>query len=170
MKKQISFTACLFLCFWNASAQGGSAVAAQDSISSRNSRPVPYNIFEQLRASDSNTAAVSFHQDKKIEQLFIERQMQNSGAAGRFRVQVFSSNEQKTAKAEAFRIKDLVQKEFPDLGVYESYSSPFWKVRVGDFYTREEAQVLLNDLMLAFPDIRREMYIVSDEIKVPNSK
>lgn len=132
----------------------------------------PYNVFETLTEKDSVTSAVvNIYQDKRIEQLFLDRQtLSNTGVIAGFRVQVFSSNRQQTAKTEAFRIKALVKERFPEKGVYESYSSPFWKVRVGDFRTREDAQELLTELMSAFPDMKREMYIVADDIVVAGSK
>lgn len=133
---------------------------------------VPHNVFETLAGADPLTGAVvRVHQDTLIDRLFMDRQLvDNNVAISGFRVQVYSSNWQQTAKAEAFRIKDMVKEKFPEKGVYESYSSPFWKVRVGDFRTREEAQGLLTELMQAFPEMSREMYIVPDHIVVAGSK
>ncbi len=128
----------------------------------------PRDVFDRLDTPDPVTgAAVRVYQDTVIARLFIDRQLAyNNLTISGFRVQVFSSNRQSTAKAEAFRIKDMVKEKFPDRGVYETYSSPFWKVRVGDFRTREEARDLLTELMKAFPEIRNEMYIVPDDISV----
>ena len=155
MAKYISFVLVFSTIFvWNLTAQDPTAV-------------LPKNVFENLSEKDSLSAKINFYQDKRIEQLFIDRQMLSKGEeVSGFRVQVFSSNVQQTAKSEAFRIKALVEETFPDIGVYESYSSPFWKVRVGDCYTREEAQELLAELKKDFPSLRREMYIVPDKITV----
>lgn len=133
---------------------------------------VPHDVFDDLAAADPATGAVvRVYQDTLINRLLMERQLvYNNRTVSGFRVQVFSSNRQQTAKAEAFRIKDMVKEKFPDRGVYESYSSPFWKVRVGDFRTREEAQGLLAELMQAFPAMRHEMYIVPDNISVAGTK
>lgn len=133
---------------------------------------VPRDVFALLGQRDSlSSATVAVCQDTLISQLFIDRQLVSRHVViSGFRVQVFSSNRQQTAKAEAFRIKDLVLSKFPEKRVYESYSSPFWKVRVGDFRTREEAHVLLEELRAAFPDMRREMYVVPDDITVAGSK
>jgi hypothetical protein len=81
-------------------------------------------------------------------------------------VQVFSSNIQQTARGRAFEIKRLVENAFPDVGVYESFSSPFWRVHVGDFRTREDAEELRVELRRAFPALQREMFITPDIINL----
>ena len=129
------------------------------------------NVFKNLSETNSESGVVHFHQDKRIEQLFLDRQALGNGEdINGYRVQVFSSNIQQTGKSEAFRIKALVEEKFPKKGVYESYSSPFWKVRVGDCRTREEAQELLTELTKNFPSMRHEIYIVPDKIIVAGSK
>jgi hypothetical protein len=126
------------------------------------------NVFEQITAKDSVSGAkINFHQDRRIEQLFLDRQTISAGGEVRgFRVQVFSSNIQQTARREAFRVKELVERNFPDVGVYESFSSPFWRVRVGDFRTREDAEEFRTELRRAFPALQREMFITQDIINL----
>ena len=129
------------------------------------------DVFKNLLETNSEDAVVHFYQDKRIEHLFLERQaLSNGEEISGFRVQVFSSNIQRTGKSEAFRIKALVEENFPRRGVYETYTSPFWRVRVGDCRTREEAQELLAELAKSFPSMRHEIYIVPDKIIVPGSR
>ena len=154
MTKYILFATIFFLsCVLSASAQ-----QTTDAV----------NVFEQLAQRDSVSGAeITFHQDSRIEQLFIDRRL--IGAGGEmpgFRVQVFSSNNQRTARAEAFRIKTLIEDRFPDTAVYENFSAPFWRVRVGDFRTREEAEEKRNELRRAFPAMRREMVVIRDTINL----
>jgi len=139
MTKYIFFVCFFFLsCVWSVSAQ--------------------QNVFEVFGKTDAGNAQVNFFQDRRIEQLFLDRQQLSAGEEiSGFRVQVFSSNIHATARSEAFRIKALVEREFPDVGVYETFTSPFWRVRVGDARTREEAQELLLELRRAFPAFWREM-------------
>ena len=126
------------------------------------------NVFELLAEPDAVSGAeVNFYQDRRIEQLFLDRQTISMGEeVSGFRVQVFSSNIHQTARSEAFRIKALVEKDFPDVGVYESFSAPFWRVRVGDFRTREDAEELRLELRRAFPALQREMFITPDIINL----
>ena len=64
---------------------------------------------------------------------------------------------------EVQEIKEL----FPDIPTYVTYNAPFWKLRVGDFRSHEEAYQLMRQLMEAFPDYAKEMYIVKEEVKIP---
>jgi hypothetical protein len=133
------------------------------------------NILEVLAAEDSMThATVKVHQDKRIDSILVARksgfgwhgQLSVSG----YRVQVFSSNVQPTNRTEAFQKEKLIKEKFPDLSVYVNYLSPFWKVRVGDFRTPDQAQALRNQLIEAFPSMRSEIYIVREKITNPASK
>ena len=54
----------------------------------------------------------------------------------------------------------------PNLPVYVTYTSPFWKVRVGNCVTHDEAQTLRQFLIENFPEFQTETYIVPDQIVV----
>ncbi|RHJ92947.1 SPOR domain-containing protein [Parabacteroides bouchesdurhonensis] len=84
-----------------------------------------------------------------------------------FRTQVFSGNNQRKSKDEAFRKEKEIKEMFPDVPTYVTYTAPFWKLRVGDFRSHEEAYHMMRLLMEAFPSYGKEMYIVREEIKIP---
>jgi len=131
------------------------------------------NIIETLSAPDSVThATVRIYQDKRIEQLVTNRRNSagSKQTASGYRVQVFSSNVQRSAKTEAFRIERQIREEFADQTVYVNYFSPFWKVRVGDFKTQAQAQAFRAELINAFPQMRSEIYIVREQISISTSK
>ncbi|MDR3653997.1 MAG: SPOR domain-containing protein [Paludibacter sp.] len=132
------------------------------------------NIFDALSTTDSSThATVKVHQDKRIDQLLANKRYTNSQdqeMTNGFRVQVFSSNVQRTAKNEAFRIEKQIQDAFPNEAVYVNYSSPFWKVRVGDYKTQADAQKFKNQLIETFPNLKSEIYIVREQIQISSSK
>lgn len=132
------------------------------------------NIFDALSTTDSIThASVKIHQDKRIELLLANKKHFNSqeqAMTNGFRVQVFSSNVQRTAKNEAFRIEKQIKDEFPEDAVYVNYTSPFWKVRVGDFKTQSDAQRIRSKLKDAFPNLKSEIYIVREQILISSSK
>ena len=143
---------------------------AQQNMDSKRS-----NIFEALSATDSTTpATVKIHQDKRIEQLLTNKKSlnnsQDQATSIGYRVQVFSSNVQRTAKTEAFKIERQIREVFPDEAVYVNYSSPFWKVRVGDFLSQSQAQLFRTKLIEAFPGMRSETYIVREQIFISVSK
>ena len=56
-----------------------------------------------------------------------------------YRVQIISSNNAKSAKSEASSKARQSMSRFPQYRSYVTYSSPYWKVRVGDFQTSQEA-------------------------------
>jgi len=84
-----------------------------------------------------------------------------------YKIQAFAGNNQRTSKNEAYRKQTLIQQTFPELETVVLFDSPFWRLRVGNFKTREEAEQVLDELRKAFPSFGKEMYIVTDEVKIP---
>lgn len=82
-----------------------------------------------------------------------------------YRVQIYSSNQQQTAKAEALeletRLKDKINQT-----VYVQYLPPFWKVRLGDFRTYDEAKEYRKMFVQQYPELMGDTYIVRDKIQV----
>ena len=82
-----------------------------------------------------------------------------------YRVQVYSSNQQQTAKTEALNLEAQL-KDKVNQTIYVLYLPPFWKVRVGDFRTYNEAREYKKQFVQLFPDMMGDTYIVRDKIKV----
>lgn len=82
-----------------------------------------------------------------------------------FKIQVFSGNNQQRSKREAESKQAQVKSAFPDLETVVSFQSPFWRLRVGNFLTREDANTVLKEMKQTFPGFGREMYIVPDVVK-----
>lgn len=123
------------------------------------------NAFQTITARDSvSGGSVKIFQDKRIERIVAENTTGESASAHGFRVQVFSSNAQRTAKDEAFSIERRLREAFPGMGVYVTYSSPFWKVRVGNFQTNEQAKAFTEELLFLFPRLKSTTYTVRDRI------
>lgn len=83
-----------------------------------------------------------------------------------YRIQVFSSNNQYSAKTEAFRRETAIKQSMPDMPSYVRYQAPFWRVRVGDFQTYEDAYAKLVEFRKTFA-FGREMSIVRETINLP---
>lgn len=109
---------------------------------------------------------VLFHQDPRIELLINENKSSGTKELQGFRVQVFSSNAQRTAKDEAFSIEQRLVQAFPSHKVYVTYTSPFWKVRLGDFIDQESAKEFTEELLQKFPALRKDTYTVRERITV----
>ena len=110
------------------------------------------------------------HQDSAIYQLMmdkylgIERGVQEVSG---FRVQVYSSNVQIQAKNEAMLLHQELSKQLTE-AIYIISEPPFWKVRVGDFRTREEANAYKETLLKLYPILQSSTYVVPDKVTVYN--
>lgn len=82
-----------------------------------------------------------------------------------YRVQVYSSNQQQTAKAEALELETKL-KEKVNQTVYVQYLPPFWKVRLGDFRSYDEAREYKKQFVEQYPELMGDTYIVRDKIQV----
>lgn len=87
-----------------------------------------------------------------------------------FKIQAFSGNNQRTSRNEAQQKQGLLNTSFPEHETVILFESPFWRLRVGNFQTREEANTVLREMRQAFPAFGREMYVVVDEVKIPVDK
>jgi len=85
---------------------------------------------------------------------------------GGFRVQIFSDNNVHTAKSNAEYRKRSVEQRLPGVRAYLKYESPYWRVRVGDYRTRSEAENALQEIRSAFPNYSSDLKIVSERINI----
>lgn len=77
-----------------------------------------------------------------------------------YRIQIYSSPSRKKAN----KIKAKFLKEYPDIRAYLIYKQPYFKVRIGDFRNRIEAQKLYYDLVDKFSSV----LLVPDKINFPD--
>jgi septal ring-binding cell division protein DamX len=133
---------------------------------------VKENIFDALSKKDSvSGAVVKMHQNKSIEQRVARGTTSANGSIQSvtttgYRVQVFSSNTQRTARGEAYKIEKEIRDAFPEHEVYVSYTSPFWRVRIGNFRSIDEAQAFRSQVIKTFPNLRTDTYTVRDQIQL----
>lgn len=80
-----------------------------------------------------------------------------------YRIQIFDSNG-RGARKEAQGRKMAVERRFSRLRAYVSFDSPYWRVRVGDFHTRAEAEHALTELRRSFPGFGASFRIVRDRV------
>lgn len=83
-----------------------------------------------------------------------------------FRIQAYTDNNPRTAKAAAQRRARDIAMKFPQYRSYISYKAPAWRLRIGDFKTQREAQAALQRIKSVYPKFAREMVIVRDRINV----
>lgn len=82
-----------------------------------------------------------------------------------YRVQIYSSNQQQYAKSEALDLEAKLQDRVSHT-IYVQYISPFWKVRIGDFRSYEDAKEYKKIFVQQYPNMVGDTYIVRDKIKV----
>lgn len=82
-----------------------------------------------------------------------------------YRVQVYSSNQQQYAKSEALDLESKLQ-ERVNHTIYVQYIPPFWKVRIGDFRSYEDAKEYKKIFVQQYPEMLGDTYIVRDKVKV----
>jgi hypothetical protein len=125
------------------------------------------DIFETLSQKAEGQGSVTIHQNAGMNVLFDKKNTENEGKKhiyiSGYRVQVYMENSQKQSKAGAFEREKYIREKFPDLATYVTFTSPFWRLRVGDFRTHTDAMVLLKSLKTEFPDMSAEMSIVRDD-------
>lgn len=81
-----------------------------------------------------------------------------------YRILAFDDNNPRTAQARAQGMKRMIESKFPDYRAYVSFNSPYWKVKVGDFRSRGEAEEALHRLRSAMPSMSRSLRIIRDRI------
>ncbi len=146
------------------------SLSAQNAIDGQGT-----SIFNALESYQPGQGEVIIHQSDAVRKLVGTRRVgdieQIEGVTylkmQGYRTQVFSGNNQRTSKDEAFKREKEIKDRYPDVPIYTTYAAPFWKVRVGDFRSHEEAYHMKLELAKAFPSYGKEMYIVREEIRIP---
>ena len=108
------------------------------------------------------------HQDSLVRQLMRDKRLgihRGQVLVTGFRVQVYSSNQQQVAKNEALILQQTLESQL-EKPVYAFSEPPFWKVRIGNFATREEANEYKTLLLQLFPELPSSTYVVPDKIIV----
>ena len=113
---------------------------------------------------------VLVHQDSAITLLLEDKsynRQRGQHQVNGFRVQVYASNTPQVAKNEALDLYETISSQV-NMPVYVISEPPFWKVRLGDFLTREEAVEYKNQLNVLFPHLQGSTYVVPDQVIVNN--
>lgn len=79
-----------------------------------------------------------------------------------YRVRIYFDNVQDSRQISE-SIAARFSEEYPEIPVYKSYVSPFFKVTVGDFRTRDEAAAFAKELTRSFSGA----FLVKENINYP---
>lgn len=83
-----------------------------------------------------------------------------------YRIQVFAGNNQRVSKNEAYNKEADIKSIFPEYSTYVIFTAPFWRLRVGDFQSIQEAQHAMSALRAKFPAFGREMSLVKEKVRI----
>ena len=112
------------------------------------------------QATQNTTASTLKNDNEAVEKMLLHIKETNKKLAeGKgFRIQVFSGNN----KMDFESAKSYLYRNFSDLELYESYSQPTYRIKVGDFVSIDEANRYVTELKHKFSTVR----IISDKINV----
>lgn len=143
-----------------------SSALAQEQADSV-SVPARLPLFEELEPE------VEVHQSESVNQLLLSRAMgverKYESVQNGFRIQVYSSNDQKVAARESSDVAEKVRNLNLGIDIYRTYNAPFWRVRLGNYRTQEDANEVLDELrdvlQKQLPELLEtgSIYIVHDE-------
>jgi hypothetical protein len=103
-------------------------------------------------------------QDSRIGNLITKHiYIGENGKLEGFRVQIFYDSGN-NSKNRAFAKKGQFLAQYPEVGAYLSFQTPNYKVRVGDFRTRMDAEGFKVKISGTFTDA----FVVKDEINYPD--
>jgi hypothetical protein len=144
------------------------SLQAQDQApANQEKKEVP---FIKKLTTENGGGKVQVYQDDRLGNLMVEKTKTNKENSNQdfilingYRVQVYSSNSPKKSKNEAFKIESEIKTKHPEFATYVTFTSPFWKVRIGDCKNYQEAFNLSKVLKEDFPNMKTEIYIVKED-------
>ena len=107
-----------------------------------------------ISANDLFAQGVTIHKDPRLD-LLISKQvelnkvvyLENNRTGNGFRVLVINTND----RNKAMEVKSKMMSEFPDHKTYLVYQSPYFKIQVGNFRERKEAEALRKKIIQFYP-------------------
>lgn len=109
-------------------------------------------------AQQADSGKVEVKADARIDKLIQRRAefFQIDSTESGFRIQIYSTTDRKQIKLE----EEKFRLNYPDLPIYLKYDSPNFKLRVGDFKSKLEAQHWFNNLQSDYPTL----FLVPDKV------
>lgn len=120
--------------------------------------------------AQSDSSQIRVIKDARIDSL-IKKQMEINEITTRdarrivpgYRILVMNTQD----RNEAVQAKSVVYQQFPDITPYLVYQAPYFKVKVGNFLTSEEAENKLAAIRQFFP---KGVFVVKDLVEINPEK
>ncbi len=121
-------------------------------------------IFQIIEENNSTTSNVVINQEYRLK-LMIEKHIEvnekQDGCTG-YRLRIFSAKGN-NARKKTLETKAKFMKAYPNINSYLDYVTPNFKIIVGDFRTKNEAEQFRREIEKYFPNA----FIIKDIIKLP---
>lgn len=148
-----------------ASASVCAQAQTEAEVEPLDSAALPHTIVESINEAHGSVTVVQPMELDRITGRFDSKGANAQSKRGMgYRIQVFSDNNTRTAKANAEYRKRTIQAQMPELRAYLTFESPYWRVRVGDFRSQSEAAAAMRQLKEAFPAFANDFRLVRERI------
>lgn len=131
----------------------GALVHAQDKLEVLETKDPMIEALQRLRSASSGIDR-GHSQGEAGDRSMPGTKVKVSG----YRVQIYSGNNRTDAYAAQSRFKQI----YPNLNSYVSYSQPNYRVKVGDFASKGQAQSLMQELKKNFNSV----FIFNEEVTI----
>jgi cell division protein FtsN len=101
---------------------------------------------------------------QEVNAYTIKQNKDNQRAAKGFRVQIINFSD----RQQAMDAKAKIYTNFPELAAYMNYSPPYFRIRVGNFKTKDEAKPYKDRISSMFSN--KSVYIVEDIVELKPEK
>ena len=122
--------------------------------------------FVSICCFSQNEGYVIVGQDQRIEQL-IQKQKEIHSADNTidgYRIQIFMESGNDAVERANVVIEEF-KMNYPDVSIYLVFGQPYYRLRVGDFRTRLEAEKFFQTLSKDY----KKAFITSDRIQLPSN-
>jgi hypothetical protein len=123
---------------------------------------INYTFFLLILWSNFSNAQLNTNKSDSLALKLVERhKLLNASklSISGYRVQIYFGTDRN--KAQEVRTEFL--SNYPKIPAYLVYHQPYFKVRIGDFYTRLDAVGFLNKISVDYTT----SFVVSDDVKLP---
>ncbi|MCQ2374559.1 MAG: SPOR domain-containing protein [Salinivirgaceae bacterium] len=136
------------------------------TLAALNTNAQSQELVGDLKSQKQEQGTITIDQDWRINQMLdaYARINQHDGISG-YRVQIFSGSGQ-NARSQMNIVNQKFINNFPDFDparIYSEYKAPYFKLCVGDFRSRSEANAFYHVIRSLYPD----SYVVKSKIKFP---
>ncbi len=127
-------------------------------------------VFAKAQQSDSNLEHIQVMKDSRIDSLLQKNKEMNEviylntlkNMQG-YRLQVITTNN----RNKAIEVKTRLLTDFPGVKTYLIYHAPYFKIQMGNFREREDAEQLMNRVKQIYPN---GVFIVPSRIELKPTK